>query len=120
MFSKDADTYRRRHLAVAEFIDAWRIVPRFLVIGYIWLLVHVTLWYMNLEPYILDGCDVAKLGKECLVQAPSTQHAALITAIVGVAAAIFGLYTSSGKKWNGFTSWKEGNLPKKEDTLSGE
>lgn len=125
MFSKDVDTYRRRHLAVAEFVDAWRVVPRLLVVGYIWLLVHVTTWYMDLRPYLLDGCDVSKLGKECLVQAPSTQHAALITAIVGVAAAIFGLYTSSSKKWDRFVPWNLGSLkpeppPEKEDESSGE
>ena len=117
-FKGDTDTYRRRHLAIAEFVDAWRIIPRLMVVGYTWLLVKVTIWYMEKEPYLLEGCDVAALGKECLVQAPSTQHAALVTAVVGIAAAIFGLYTSSGKKWNGFTPWKK-DAPKKED-LSGE
>lgn len=115
MFSKDIDTYRRRHLAVAEFVDAWRVVPRLLVLGYIWLLAYVVTWYMDKEPYLLEGCDVVALGKECLVQAPSTQHAVLITAVVGVAAAIFGLYSGTGRKWNGFIPWKEGTPKKKEE-----
>lgn len=120
-FKKDIDTYRRRHLAIAEFVDAWRIIPRLLVAGYIWLLVKIVMWYMDKEPYILEGCDVTTLGKECLVQAPSTQHAALVTAIVGIAAAIFGLYSGTGRKWNGFTSWKkEVKNEEKKEELSGE
>lgn len=100
------DLYRKRHLAFAEFIDAWRIIPRVLVAAYCWLLITVTVWYMDMKPYMLEGCDVSILGKDCLVQAPATQHAALITAVVGVAAAIFGLYSNSGRKWSeGFNPW---------------
>jgi hypothetical protein len=46
-----------------------------------------------------------------VIQAPSTQHAALVTAVVGIAAAVFGLYSNSGRKWNGFTNWGDGGAP---------
>jgi len=104
------DSLRRFYLSVAEATDAWRIVPRLLVTGYGVLLYKVVWWYAGLEPYILEGC-VSEVVKDCIVEAPSTQHAALVTAVVGVAAAFFGLYTSSGQKWDRyiFRRWSTEN-----------
>lgn len=107
MFNKDIDTYRRRHLAVAEFIDAWRVIPRMVVGLYIWLVIYTILWYHDLKPYMLEGCDIEKLGGSCLIQIPTTQHVAALTAVTGLGVAIFGFYTSTSRKWNGFTSWKK-------------
>lgn len=110
---KDVDTYRRRHLAFAEAVDAWRLMPRALVVAYGYLLVKVISWYMSLEPHLPKEVlsRVAELSPEqiqmLLIAAPTTQHAVLVTAVVGIAAAIFGLYSNSGKKWNGFTPWKK-------------
>jgi hypothetical protein len=104
---KDIDTWRKGHLAVAEFVDAWRLIPRALVAGYGFVTWKVVEWYMNLEPHMMENCDPAILAEACIVQAPSTQHAALVTAVVGIAAAVFGLYANSGKKWNGFTYWNK-------------
>lgn len=109
----DVDVWRKGHLAIAEWIDAWRVVPRLLVGAYVWLVYHVTTWYMKLEPKMIKDC-ISDNTADCIYAAPSTQHAALITAVVGVSAAIFGLYTNSGKKWNGFTNWNKhspGQLP---------
>lgn len=114
----DVNDFRKRHLAVAEMIDSWRIIPRIIVAGYSYFLVKMIMWYMDLKPYMLEGCDVEKLGTACLIQAPTTQHAALITAVIGVAAAIFGLYANSGRKWNGFTFWErdiKNSKPEKDD-----
>ena len=104
------DTWRKGHLAIAEWVDAWRLVPRALVGGYAYLVYAVTRWYMALEPKMIEGC-VSDVALQCIYQAPTTQHAALITAVVGVGAAIFGLYTTSGKRWNGFTLWNGGTTP---------
>lgn len=103
----DIDGFRRSFLAMAEMLDAFRIFPRLLVGGYTYILYSTITWYMNLEPTLIADCDVELLGQTCIVAAPSTQHAALVTAVVGVAAAIFGLYANSGRKWNGFTPWKK-------------
>lgn len=106
------DRKRQIHLALAEMIDSWRIIPRLLLAGYAYLLYKTVSWYMALEPYILDNCVSEKIT-DCIVQAPTTQHAALVTAVVGIAAAIFGLYSSSGRKWNGFTFWDKNDEAKK-------
>ncbi len=122
--AKDIDTFRRWHLATAEFLDAWRIIPRTLVAAYAYLLYKVIAWYMALEPHlpkeVLDKVD--KMSPEqisaLMIPAPTTQHAALVTAVVGIAAAIFGLYSNSGKNWNGFTCWgkcREIEKPNKKD-----
>lgn len=103
----DIDAWRKPHLAIAEWFDAWRIIPRAVIAGYTFLMWYVIQWYMKLTPYILENCDPEILGKACLIMAPSTQHAALVSTVVGIAAAVFGLYASSGKKWNGFTEWKK-------------
>ena len=93
------DVIRRTYLSIAEATDAWRIVPRLLVTGYGVLLYNVVTWYSSLAPYMMEGCK-SDVVQDCIVQAPTTQHAALVTAVVGVAAAFFGLYTSSGQKWD--------------------
>lgn len=101
----NVDTWRKAHMAIAEWVDAWRMIPRLLVAGYAYMMWAVVKWYMDLEPSLIEGCDIAVLAEKCIINAPSTQHAALVTAIVGVAAAVFGLYTNSGRQWNGFTHW---------------
>jgi hypothetical protein len=108
---KNIDTWRKGHLAIAEWIDSWRIIPRMLVMGYAYAMWKIITWYMTLEPTMVKDCDIKLLAEHCVVQAPSTQHAALVTATIGIAAAVFGLYAASGKKWNGFTSWNKSDQP---------
>ena len=110
--AKDIDAWRKLHLSMAEFLDAWRIIPRAIVILYGYGMWQVGEWYMNLKPYMLEGCNAELLKEKCIVLAPTTEHMALVTALIAVAAAIFGLYANSGKKWNGFTPWnKPGEKP---------
>lgn len=83
------NTVRRWLHAGAELLDVYRILPRVLVAGYTYLLWDVIQWYMALPE-------------------PTTQHAALVTTVVGAAAGFFGLYVNSGKKWSeGFTHWDD-------------
>ena len=103
---KNVDSWRKGHLAVAEFVDAWRVAPRLLVAGYGWVVYKVIVWYMALEPKVIEGCT-KEIAENCLYQAPTTTHAALVTAVVGISAAIFAFYTNTGKKWNGFTYWNK-------------
>lgn len=128
MFKTDIDVVRRRHLAIAEAVDAWRLIPRTLVVLYAVMLYKVLKWYAALEPYfpkevipLLEKMTPEQI-QAAMVQAPTTQHAVLVTATVGIAAAIFGLYSTSSKKWNGFTPWKNGKTtpPKKEEESAGE
>ena len=111
---RDVDSWRKTHLAIAEFIDAWRLIPRGVVVLFGYGAYKVTEWYMHLSPYILEGCVEAG-GKvaECLIEAPTTQHTALLTGLFALAAAVFAFYTNAGRKWNGFTHWNtdKPNLP---------
>jgi len=109
----DIDRIRLIYMAVAEAVDVFRVLPRALVALYCYLLYKVVNWYMNLHPVMIEGCK-SDTVLQCLEQAPTTQHAVLVTATVGVAAAIFGLYSSTGKKWNGFTYWMK-KRPKDEE-----
>lgn len=103
--AKNIDSWRKVHMAFAEWFDAWRLIPRLLVAGYAYMLWEVVNWYMNIVPTMIVGCNIDKLKEACISQAPTTQDAVLVTAVIGIAAAVFGLYTGSGKKWNGFTLW---------------
>ena len=94
-------------LVSAEIFDAWRVFPRLLVAGYGWLLYEVVQWYMKLDYHVIKGC-VPSDTVQCVVEAPTTQHAALVTAVVGISAAVFGLYANSGRKWDqGIHRWDD-------------
>lgn len=83
----DIDNFRRTHLSMAEMVDAWRVFPRIFVLGYGYLVWDVVQWFKELPD-------------------PTTQHAALLTTMIGAAALIMNFYVQTGRKWNGFTSWK--------------
>jgi hypothetical protein len=112
---------RRTSLLLAEAFDAWRVVPRLILIGYSWLVVELYLWYKNIPTYIKQSCDAntievllkqgVELGKAAsiactttdVVGGPTAAQSAFVTTIIGLSAGIFGLYTSTGRKWN---DWK--------------
>lgn len=110
----DIDAWRKTHMAVAELIDILRIAPRLILAGYAYIIYEIVHWYMVLEPYMLQGCDVDKLGEVCVIQAPTTAHDIIVTSIIGVATVVAGLYLNSGRKWNGFTPWNGKHQPPKE------
>lgn len=106
------DRIRLRVLTSAELFDAWRTIPRVLVAAYGYLCWVIVSWYMGLEPTLIEGCDIKALGDLCISQAPTTQHASLVTVMVGASAAVFGLYTNTGRSWStgGFTRWDRSNV----------
>lgn len=73
--------WKEKLLQTAELIDAFRTVPRLILIGYSYLTWDVVQWYMALEN-------------------PTSQHGALVVAVVGVIAPIAGFYQSTGRKWD--------------------
>lgn len=81
LWSGSIDERRQVHLMLAEAIDAWRVVPRLLVLCYGYLVWDVVQWFMNLGD-------------------PTSQHAALVSTVVGVAGAVIGIYTNTGRKWS--------------------
>jgi len=63
---------------IAEAVDAWRLFPRAFITVYMFLLIHVVLWFTHLDN-------------------PTMEQSGLISVVVGAGAAWFGLYTGSGK-----------------------
>ena len=103
--AKDIDAWRKFHMAIAELIDAWRIIPRILVGCYAYLTWDIVQWYQSLKPYVLANCNVEILKEACIVNQPTTDHMALVTAVIAMAGVVFGLYTGTGKKWGEFIYW---------------
>lgn len=67
-------------LKLAEIIDAFRLIPRLLMLIYGGCCWWVTDWFM------------------CLAD-PTAPQAALVATIWGAAAAWFGFYTKTGRTW---------------------
>jgi len=107
---QNVNSFRKWNLAIAEAVDGHRVIPRLLLLGYAVLTYHVINWYMNIEPVILKAnCKIIEGQTLCDVTGmigPSTQQAALVTTVVGAAAAIIGLYQKSGRDWqNPVSKW---------------
>lgn len=64
---------------VAEFINDLRILPRVIVVGYMWIFYETSMWFMSLD-------------------APTATQAAFVSTIVGAGAGFFGLYIRGGKE----------------------
>ncbi|CAL9969845.1 hypothetical protein VPHD479_0138 [Vibrio phage D479] len=64
---------------IADAFDKWRVVPRILVSMYCYLLYQACIWFMALPD-------------------PTATQAGFVSTVVGAGAAIFGLYTNSGRK----------------------
>jgi len=114
------DRKRLRWLTCAELFDAWRVVPRMLLIGYGYAFWAVIDWYMNLKPTLLENCNKELLADFCISNAPTTQHSILVSATVGAAAVVFGLYTSTGREWNRskFIKWDDSNMQRSNDYIN--
>ncbi len=64
----------------AEVVDAWRVVPRLVLLAYGALTLHVVNWFMTIPE-------------------PTTSQMVLVTTIAGFGTAVIGLYNSSSKNW---------------------
>lgn len=100
----DLNQFRKWSNAIAESVDAWRIIPRAMVAAYGYLTWKTWVWYTGIET-VVQKSNCQLLGDQIIcditgVVGPSTQQAALVTAIVSVAAVVIGLYTNSGKDWS--------------------
>ena len=67
-------------LDFAEMLDAYRVVPRFMLAGYGWLAWDMHVWIKSLP-------DI------------STQQASYATAIIGLCVPLAGWYMQTGRKW---------------------
>lgn len=122
---KTVNTQRIKRLAWAEWFDAWRIVPRLLVFLYMAMVGWLLAWFNNIPTYTKVECQTdlfVKLVEKGIpldkiqevachvvdvVGGPTTTHTVLVTTICGLSAAIFGLYTNSGRNWTqGANPWR--------------
>ena len=100
----------------AEIIDAYRVIPRMMLLGYT-LAVGMTIsWYFNFDVKYVTFCDSSVMkvlldegtsieqakGIACTVKdvvGQPTGYTALVTALIGAGAGIFGFYSATGRRW---------------------
>lgn len=111
--------FRKYSLALAESFDAWRIVPRTILIIYSALVFNLYLWFKSIPTFVQERCDAGMLKLlvesnvsleeaktlACtivdVVGGPTSAQSAFVTTITGLSAGIFGLYAATGRRWDG-------------------
>lgn len=114
---EDKPTIKSRLLDLAEIIDAFRVIPRAFLAVYGVLVYNLYTWFIGIATSVKTSCDAAlietllKNGVDLaqaqevactvvdIVGGPTTAQAAFVTTIVGLSAAVFGLYANSGRGW---------------------
>lgn len=109
--------YRIYSLVFAESFDAWRIMPRLVLIAYSILVCNLYIWYKSIPTYVQETCDAAslqlflnnkipieqaiKLGctVKDVVGGPTPAQTTLVTTIIGLTTIVFAFYTNSGRNW---------------------
>lgn len=112
-------SFRKYSLALAESFDAWRIIPRIIIIMYSALVLNLYLWFKSIPTFVQERCDTAMLKLlidsnldieqakvlACsivdVVGGPTGAQSAFVTTITGLSAGIFGLYAATGRRWDG-------------------
>ncbi len=125
-------SWMSRILKGAEIIDALRIVPRIVLGVYIAGVAWIVSWYTQFELKYVTQCDSATLNVLMREQVPleeakaiactitqvighPTGYTALVTVMVSAAAIVFGLYTNSGRSWEGDKSTQKSNAMSRSD-----
>lgn len=116
----DSANIRQHVLLVAEAFDAWRVIPRLMILAYGYLVFNLYLWYKNIPTYVQEKCDATILSEllargrsmaeikqyACtvvdVVGGPTAAQSTFVTTIIGLSTGIFGLYTATGRKWDGW------------------
>lgn len=110
--------FRKYSLMLAESFDAWRIIPRAILVIYSALVLNLYLWFKSIPTFVQERCDAAILKTlletgisleeakliACtivdVVGGPTAAQSAFVTTITGLSAGIFGLYTATGRRWD--------------------
>lgn len=109
--------FKNKLLDFAEILDAFRVVPRLILLAYGWLVFALFQWFTNIETHLQTECDpgIFKILQDqglplaeiqmfaCstvdTVGGPTTAQTSFVTVVVGLASAVIGFYVSTGKKW---------------------
>lgn len=94
------DNFKKQWMDIAEIVDAFRIIPRFILIGYGVLCYNMYLWFTSLED-------------------PTQTQAAFVSIIIGVAGYIIGSYYKTGKDWDKAKELKKEMKEKTDEVLKG-
>jgi ABC-type xylose transport system permease subunit len=104
-------------LSTAELLDAFRIVPRFILTLYGILVYRLYIWYAAIGTTVQTKCDATMTQilldhGQTIVEAqllacyvvdhvggPTTAQTAFVTTVIGLATPLFAFYASTGKKW---------------------
>lgn len=115
------DTLRRWSLIAAEAFDAWRVVPRTILVAYGWMVWNVTRWYMSIPSSNQIQCqaDVLRVLMESKINidqaramacsivdtigGPTSEQTMFVSIVTGLSSVVIGLYLNTGKtsKWQG-------------------
>lgn len=111
------EKFRKIAYLLAESFDIWRVVPRFIIVSYSYLVWSLYQWYKSIPTYVQIKCDpalfeilMAKGQTVAMVKelacgvigttgGPTSEQTAFVTIIIGLSSAIFALYTGSIRKW---------------------
>lgn len=72
---------REAMLHIAEALDAFRVIPRLMMLGYGIMVFQISAWFMGLDD-------------------PSGAQSAFVSTVWGAAAVISGWYASTGRRWD--------------------
>ena len=53
--------FRKTSLALAESVDAWRLIPRIMLVIYSALVLNLYLWFKNIPTFAQERCDVGMI-----------------------------------------------------------
>lgn len=128
-FERMVNKFRYLHLALAEAIDVWRVVPRMFIALYGAMLWWLVKWFTSSTTIEKVTCDKELILKllaqdidlvwiqrlactvtDVIVVAPPTAvHATFASVVAGLSTAVFALYSTAGKDWSkGVGWWKAG------------
>lgn len=111
---------KERILTFGEVIDKLRVVPRILVMLYIYLVYRLVTWYTSITTEIKTQCDSALIkllmdsgmtvedasNLACTIAdsvgGPTPAQTTFVTAIIGLSTAIFKFYVDSGTNWDNY------------------
>lgn len=129
-FDGAINKFRLMHMAVAEAIDVWRVVPRTFIMLYGSMLWWIVKWFTQSTTIEKVECkedlvlELVKLGKDpawiehvactitdaIVVAPPTAVHATFASVVAGLSTAVFALYSNAGKDWSaGVKIWSVNN-----------
>ena len=119
-FDSALNKFRMTHMAVAEAIDVWRVVPRTFIMLYGSMLWWIVKWFTQsttIEKVQCDGALIMQLvalnkdpawiekvactvTEAIVVSPPTAVHATFASVVAGLSTAVFALYSNAGKDWS--------------------